>query len=261
MDMFVLKLILTPALIGSVSLAGRRWGPSVSGWLIGLPFTSGPITLFVALSHGLTFAAAGAVGTLAGAATQAVFCVVYMWLASIKGWRWPGALAGSLVAFLAATAAMQGLALSVMPVLILSVLALILALRWWSEMAQPERSTNVVPAWDLPARMATATLFVLVLTGAAPLLGARLTGLLAPVPVYGCVLAGFAHHQNGLPGASSVLRGLLIGLFAFVGFYVAIAILIEPAGLLWAFVMAIVAALVIQGASGWFMHRQRRQAM
>ena len=47
-----LKLLLTPALIGAASLAGRRWGPAISGWLVGLPFTSCPVVFFVALNQG-----------------------------------------------------------------------------------------------------------------------------------------------------------------------------------------------------------------
>ncbi len=70
MDSLILKLVLTPVLIGAASLAGRRWGPAVSGWLVGLPLTSGPITFFLALSHGATFAAAAAVGTLTGTLTE-----------------------------------------------------------------------------------------------------------------------------------------------------------------------------------------------
>jgi len=53
-----LKLVLTPALIAVATLVGRRFGPSISGWLVGLPFTSGPVSLFLALEQGTTFAAA-----------------------------------------------------------------------------------------------------------------------------------------------------------------------------------------------------------
>jgi hypothetical protein len=52
MDILVLKLILAPVIIGSASLAGRKWGPVVSGWIVGMPLTSGPVIFFVALSHG-----------------------------------------------------------------------------------------------------------------------------------------------------------------------------------------------------------------
>jgi hypothetical protein len=50
MDILVLKLILAPVIIGSASLAGRKWGPAVSGWIVGMPLTSGPVIFFVALS-------------------------------------------------------------------------------------------------------------------------------------------------------------------------------------------------------------------
>ena len=66
MNILALKLILVPIIIGSASMAGRRWGPSVSGWIVGLPLTSGPVVFFVALSHDSTFAANTALGVLSG---------------------------------------------------------------------------------------------------------------------------------------------------------------------------------------------------
>ena len=62
MKTLALELILTPALIGLASLTGRKWGPAVSGWLVGLPLTSAPITLFLALEQGTTFASRAAHG-------------------------------------------------------------------------------------------------------------------------------------------------------------------------------------------------------
>ncbi len=69
--MLALKLILTPLFIGMASLAGRRWGPVVSGWLVGLPLTSAPVTLFLAFEQGTTFASRVAQGTLMGILSQA----------------------------------------------------------------------------------------------------------------------------------------------------------------------------------------------
>ena len=43
------KLFLTPLLIVSVTLAGRRWGTAVSGLLIGLPLVSAPISFIRSL--------------------------------------------------------------------------------------------------------------------------------------------------------------------------------------------------------------------
>src|SRR5438067_11980820 len=75
--MLAIKLLLTPALIGIVSLLGRRWGPAVSGWFIGLPLTSAPIALSFALDHGTAFAAHAAQGTLLGLISVACFCLAY----------------------------------------------------------------------------------------------------------------------------------------------------------------------------------------
>jgi hypothetical protein len=35
-SLLLLKLTLAPALVGGAGLAGRRFGPRVGGWLIGL---------------------------------------------------------------------------------------------------------------------------------------------------------------------------------------------------------------------------------
>ncbi len=81
MNIFILKLFLAPVILGGASLAGRRWGPAVSGWLVGLPLTSGPVIFFLALSHGATFAASAISGTLSGGFSLVAFCLVYAWLA------------------------------------------------------------------------------------------------------------------------------------------------------------------------------------
>ena len=49
MDNLTLKLVATPALIGTATLVGRRWGQSIGGWLVGLPLTTGPVAFFIAL--------------------------------------------------------------------------------------------------------------------------------------------------------------------------------------------------------------------
>ena len=81
MNILVLKLILAPVIIGSASLAGRKWGPAVSGWIVGMPLTSGPVIFFVALSHDATFAYNASLGTLSGGFSLVAFCLVYAWLA------------------------------------------------------------------------------------------------------------------------------------------------------------------------------------
>jgi hypothetical protein len=252
----VLKLALTPILIGTASLAGRRWGPAISGWLVGLPFTSAPIALFLALDRGSAFAHEAAAGTLAGTLSQAAFCLTYAWLAARVSW--PIALLASSLAFFAATGFLFFLRLPLVGLCVAIVAALIIALALmprWHVAASAERR---FPAWDLPARMILATAFVLLLTAFASVLGPQLTGLLAPFPLYAAILTAFAHQQLGAAAATGVLRGLILGLFAFAAFFATLAALIADSRITLAFVGATIVALLIQGLSLSILSRNRR---
>ena len=109
MDTLVLKLVVTPVLILAASLAGRRWGESVSGWFVGLPLTSGPVCFFLALERGPGFAAAAARGCLTGAAAEVCFVLAYMTVAAHGNRQrsWPIALLAGSLGFGAAAALLQ----------------------------------------------------------------------------------------------------------------------------------------------------------
>lgn len=246
-----LKLFLTPLLIAAASLAGRRWGPAVSGSLIGLPFTSGPITFLLALARGRDFAAASALGTLSATLSQVAFCLAYAWLAGRL--RWPQALVAGILAFSVVTIALQPLMLPVLPATLCVCAGLVLATRLLPKAGGVSGAAGTPPAWDLPARMVAATLLVLLLTSLAPMLGARLTGLLAPFPLYGTVLAVFMHQQRGPSAARRLLRGFVLGLSATVGFYFVLATLLVPGGPALAFVLALATALLLQSGSLWLL--------
>ena len=241
-----LKLVLTPLLVGAASLAGRRWGSAVGGWLIGIPFTSGPIAFFLALNPGPRFAAAAAVGTMAGAASQAAFCLGYAWAAQRLGWA--ASVFTAALGFAAATIVLNAVMLPAQGYFVVVVLVLVVSLFLMpAAPAQPAEEIHF-PAWDLPARMVAATAFVVALTAAAPALGAHLAGLIAPFPLYATVLAAFAHRLQGAGPAVGVVRGLLLGLFAFASFFLTLS-LVLPDGIALAFVAAIGVALAVQGAS------------
>ena len=247
MAILILKLTLTPVLIGAASLAGRRWGAEVGGWLVGIPFTSGPIAFFLAVGPGVHFAADASVGILAGAVSQAAFALAYAWMALRFGWTW--CVAAATVAFAVATIVLDVAQGGASVTLVLAVSALVVALALMPRPAAKQSERVELPWWDIPARMLVATVFVLALTSAAPALGSRLSGLLSPFPVYAAVLCVFAHRLQGVAAGIAVMRGLLLGLFSFAGFFAVLAFLLEPAGIVPAFAIAIVAALVIQAGS------------
>ncbi len=60
MSLLALKLLLSPALVGAASAAGRRFAPRVAGLAAALPIVAGPVLLFYALEQGTAFGAAAA---------------------------------------------------------------------------------------------------------------------------------------------------------------------------------------------------------
>ena len=253
MSTLALKIVLTPVLILAASWAGRRWGEAIGGWLVGLPLTSGPIAFFLALDHGTGFAAAAAAGSLGGAAAQACFCVAYGRAATSL--QWPFALALGSAAFAAAAGLLQAAQPPLAVLLPATLLGLGLALILVPRGRLKAFKLLTLPRWDIPARMAVATALVVGLTAAAPLLGPRLSGLLATFPVFATVLALFAHRLQGGAAAQQVLSGLLLGLFAFSGFFFVLAVAIDRVGIPGGFALAIAIALAIQGCSLWTMRR------
>ena len=238
-----LKVVVTLALIAAATLAGRRWGDRLSGWLVGLPLTSGPVVFFLAIDQGTGFATTAALAVLLGTISQAAFAVAYARAAVRTGW--PLATAAGTAAFALATIGFQRVSLPALPAFALVTASLILATRLMPR-SRPADDRAPPSSWDLPLRMAVATGLVLFLTGIAPAIGAHLTGLLSPFPVYAGVLAVFAHCQSG-DAANNVLRGLLLGLFSFGAFFLLLAIGLSRSGIALAFLAATGIALVIQG--------------
>ena len=261
MTTLVLKLVLTPSVMVGATLAGRRWGGAVSGWLIGLPLTSGPLVFYLALDHGRRFAAHTAVGSLSGAIAEVAFCLAYG-LAARRGWKI--AVLTASAGFVAAAVALQALPLGLalpmplLPLLAAGVLALAAGLLLLPHPRERTPAAVRTPRWDLAARAAVATCLVVALAALAPTIGARLTGLLAVYPLYSAVLAAFAHRLQGQAAALGLLRGLLVGLFSFTAFYAVLGALLARTGTATAFGSAVAAALLVQAGSLWPLRRLAR---
>jgi uncharacterized membrane protein (GlpM family) len=247
MNIFALKLILAPIIIGSASLAGRKWGPAVSGWIVGMPLTSGPVIFFVALGNGTDFAANAALGVLSGGLSLVAYALAYSWLA-VK-FRWQVSIAGSLLVFLISTMLLKNFTFPLFSASLLVCGTLVAGL-WFMPKYKVEKESDKKPGvWDIPARIFIGTSFILLLTGIAPHIGSRLTGLLTTIPLYVTILAIFSHRNQGPAAAAHVLRGLLYGMFAFTVFFITLNLLLDRVSLAVAFGLAILSALVIQGIS------------
>jgi hypothetical protein len=249
--LLVLKLVLTPLLIAGVSLAGRRWGPSISGWLSALPLISAPTVAFLLIDQGADFAARAAAATLVGLLSLGLFCLLYAQVARRAGLL-PSLLAG-WAAFFLTTAVLQAITLSP-PLEAVLVPAGLLGIVRILPRGAPGGGRVVLPWWDIPLRMALATGFIIALTEAAALLGPRLSGLLTPFPVFASILTLFNHHFQGAPAATHFLRGILTASGSAFIFLLLMAVLLESWGG-WAFAVALPATLAAHGVALWALRR------
>ncbi|SQI43540.1 Uncharacterised protein [Leminorella richardii] len=251
MDLIVLKLVFPPFLILLASLAGRRWGDAIGGWLVGLPLTSGPISAFLALQYGTDFAAVASNGSLIGTVAQACFCLGYA-LVARRGWV-PALIAG-IAAYAGSALFMQELPLTHWGFFVAALVTLTVSARL-IPFYNPLRNPIASPWWDLPARMLVATVIVVTLTAAASLVGAQMAGILACFPVFASILAVFTHRMRSAEMAMQVLRGMVLSLYGFATFFFLIGLIIVEVGTLPAFAIATVSSLLMQSTALYFIRR------
>ena len=215
--MLALKLLLVPALLAVVTLAGRRWGQRVAGWLGSFPIVAGPILLILTLENGVSFGAAAAERALAAVAATMGFFVLYARLAPRLSWpvtalvctgcwlvlvAWLGVLPQTLTAAAAVALA-----------------ALLLAPRAMGADALPRTdaatATSNAPAHgELAARMLAGAALVLFTSGVAADFGPEASGHASLFPVVGGTAAVFNHARQGAGAAVDFLRGTHRGMWS-----------------------------------------------
>jgi len=124
-----------------------------------------------------------------------------------------------------ATFLLDQVSLSLLPSFFLLGIVICLVL-WWMPKGGAAQGSFSPPKWDLPSRMLIATIFVLALTTFANLLGPRLSGLIAPFPVFGTIIAIFTQRQQGPEATARLLRGIVSGSPAYAAFFLVVGSLL-----------------------------------
>lgn len=244
-SLLVLKLLLVPALVVAVTLAVRRWGPAVGGWLSGLPIVAGPVLVFYAIEQGSQFAASAAQATLAGMSATAAFSVVYARVC--RRLPWWAAVAISWSVFALATLVLYARSPGLAAGLILTTAASVLGRRLLPR-AQRVLQPPSTPRGDLIVRLFTSAAMVLVLTAVADRLGPTLSGLLTAFPVLTTTIAAFTHVQRGPAATIAFFHGFLPAIVGFSVFCFAFALLVNPAGTALGLAGALAVQLVVHGS-------------
>ena len=241
--MLALKLTLVPLFVLIVSMSGRWWGPSIAGWLAGLPVVAGPILYLLTLSHGAAFGARAATLSLAAILASEAFNFAYAW--TCRSLTWPLALlAGIVVWFLSACG------LSLMPTSPLWASVAAVTAVTIGQSFLPTTSTVAagapVSSFDLLGRMIAGAMLTFAVTSLSTWAGPTWSGLLAVFPLLGIILSVSSHRAHGPAFVISLLRGMVLGRFSFAAFCLLLTFALPYQRPVYAFAEAALLAMVVQ---------------
>ena len=246
MLILVIKLLLVPSLLATVTLAARRWGSGVAGWLGGFPIVAGPILLVVTLEQGSAFGARAAAAALAGVAPTMLFLVLYAYLSARCRW-WQTVVLGYLgwagaVALLFRAPAGVGVAAAIGGAGLALALVLVRPPGGPAQLQRPNRL-------ELPARMLVGVLLTFVSSGLAAAFGPQLAGYAAIFPLVASIVASFSHALHGRDSALRFLAGMTRGMWSVGLFCLVLALLLPRATVAVSFAAALAATATLHALS------------
>lgn len=241
--MLALKLTLVPLFLLVVSMSGRWWGPSLAGWLAGLPVVAGPILFILVLSHGATFGAHAATLSLSAIFASEAFNFAYAWTCRLHSW--PIALAVGLVSWF-----ISACGLSMLPTSPVWAATAALAAVCFGQSFLPRSSAGTAGALltrsDLIGRMVAGAVLSLLVTSLSGQVGPAWSGLLAVFPLLGIVLSVSSHRAHGPDFVISLLRGMVLGRFSFATFCLLLSLSLPYQHPFVAFAEASVLGMIVQ---------------
>lgn len=214
--MLALKLTLVPLFLLIVSMSGKWWGPSIAGWLAGLPVVAGPILYLLVLQHGPVFGAHAATLSLSAILASEAFNFAYAW--TCRSRPWPVALAAAFAAWLAAAFCLSLVPASPLWATIIALTAVCFGQTFLPRSSAVAAGSPLTRA-DLIGRMAAGAVLTVLVTSLSGWTGATWSGLLAVFPLLSSILSVSSHRAHGAAFVISLLRGMVLGRFSFAAFF------------------------------------------
>ena len=251
--LLLLKLVLAPLLVALATLVARRWGPKIGGVVVGLPLSTGPIFLFLAIDQGLAFAERACVGILTALVGVAGFALTYTAVSRSAGWAC--SLAASATSFFVISAIVgTSLPGGVIAPGLAAYLALLIAV---SLIRRPRLGStkSASPWWDIWLRMLATSALTLAVTTAADILGPTFSGIVGTYPIVTTVMIPFTHHQFGRDAAIAMLRGSVLSWIGFASCFLVTGLVLQAYGLATALSLGALATLATMVVVLWIDRR------
>lgn len=215
MNILLVKVTLMPLVMGIVTLASRKWGHQLGGLIASMPWIAGPILLFFILEQGVAFGIRSVPGILTGVISLIFFCYTYAQLS--RRFHWLVCILTSYLVYVLTASLVQQINVPLIALYGLTLVCIGGVLGVFPAPAVHNVQPRRIP-YDLLIRMVVATLFVILITGLAHVLGPTWSGILTPFPIITSILAIFTHYLQGSNASILALRGLVSGLFGFTTF-------------------------------------------
>jgi hypothetical protein len=244
LSLYLFKIALPPVLVAFMSLLARRFGPTIGGLLMGLPWMTGPVLFFLAWGRDADYAVRACTGVEIGTVAIAAFVLSYAATSRIGPWF--VALPVAALSFAATAFATRGLEIELLQATLIAIATLIVS---HFLIASPKAPTPAVrlPRWDIPARMLATFALVAGIMLSADYLGPQLSGVVASFPVILTVVGSFMHHQLGRDAVLRMHKGITLSLIGFALFFFVIGSLTPVFGLVTGFGVGALASLAFSG--------------
>lgn len=242
--MLALKLTLVPLFLFLISMSSKWWGPTIAGWLAGLPVVAGPILFLLAVTHGRDFGTHAAMLSLSAILASEAFNLAYAW--SCRSGHWSVSLANGLGAWLITAIGLAMLPTTPVHATGAALLAVALGQAFLPRSATVAKSVALTKT-NLVGRMVAGAVLTVLVTALSSSVGAKWSGLLAVFPLLGIILSVSSHHAHGPDFVISLLRGMVLGRFAFAAFCLCLIVTLPEQTTAIAFAEASVLAMFIQG--------------
>ncbi len=239
------KIAVPPILVALMSLAARRFGPTIGGLFIGLPWMTGPVLFFLAHDKGEAFAIRACLGIELAVWGMGAFILAFGILARFVAW--PFCLVAAIAGYLGVACVTRDLDMPLWAAAAGGV-ATLLATAFLLPKPRAAVAMGPLPWWDIPARMATTFCLVAGIMFGADRLGPQLSGILASYPVILTVIASFTLQQWGPDAVLRIYKSSALSLIGFVLFFLVIGYGMPVMGLTAAFATAALASVAFSGA-------------
>lgn len=199
------KAALTATIIVTASLIVERGGPFLGAMIASLPTSVGATYIILALEHSPQFISDSAVGSLAGNVAGVIFAAVYALLAQNRSLVI--SLGGALLAWFAAASLLQFVGWGIWGTIALNavVVTITIAATARARTAPVTKPETKSRPYDIPARAALVSLFVIVITAISHSIGPFASGLFAAFPMAMSSFIVILHPRIGGRATSNVI--------------------------------------------------------